>query len=35
LGTFPDGTVRVSVGFLTTREDMLQAAAALNEVTEG
>ena len=34
LGTFPDGGVRVSVGILTTRDDMLQAAAALNEVAE-
>jgi cysteine desulfurase/selenocysteine lyase len=33
LGTFPDGAVRISVGFLTTHEDVLQAAAALNEVT--
>ncbi len=34
LGTFPDGTVRVSVGLLNTREEMQQAAAALNEVAE-
>jgi cysteine desulfurase/selenocysteine lyase len=33
LGTFPDGTVRVSVCLLNTREEMQQAAAALNEVT--
>jgi selenocysteine lyase/cysteine desulfurase len=32
LGTFPDGAVRVSVGFLTTRQDVVQAAAALNEI---
>jgi cysteine desulfurase family protein len=35
LGTFPDGAVRVSVGRLTSREDVLQAAAALNEITDG
>jgi cysteine desulfurase / selenocysteine lyase len=35
LGTFPEGTVRVSVSALTTRDDMLQAAAALNEVSQG
>ncbi|HJW75173.1 MAG TPA: aminotransferase class V-fold PLP-dependent enzyme [Thermoleophilia bacterium] len=34
LGTFPEGTVRVSVGLLNTRDEMLQAAAALNEVAE-
>jgi len=33
LGTFPEGTVRLSVGFLTTMEDMQQAAAALDEIT--
>jgi selenocysteine lyase/cysteine desulfurase len=33
LGSFPDGTVRFSVGFLTTVEDVKQAAAALNEIT--
>jgi len=32
LGTFPQGTVRLSVGFLTTMEDMRQAAAALDEI---
>jgi cysteine desulfurase family protein len=32
LGTFPEGTVRLSVGFLTTTEDMRQAAAALDEI---
>jgi cysteine desulfurase / selenocysteine lyase len=35
LGTFPDGAVRVSVGLLTTAEDVLGAAAALNEITDG
>jgi cysteine desulfurase / selenocysteine lyase len=35
LGTFPDGAVRVSVGLLTTPGDMLGAAAALNEITDG
>jgi cysteine desulfurase family protein len=35
LGTFPDGAVRISVGRLTTAEDVLQAAAALNEITDG
>ena len=35
LGTFPDGTVRISVGRLTTAEDVLQAATALNEITDG
>jgi len=34
IGTFPFGTVRASVGLLNTRDEMLQAAAALNEVTE-
>jgi selenocysteine lyase/cysteine desulfurase len=34
LSTFPEGTVRVSVGLLNTHKEMLQAAAALNEVTE-
>ncbi len=32
LGTFPDGTVRFSVGFLTTKEEMRGAAAALDEI---
>jgi cysteine desulfurase / selenocysteine lyase len=32
LGTFPDGLVRFSVGFLTTVDDVRQAAAALNEI---
>jgi len=32
LGTFPQGTVRLSAGFLTTREDMQQAAAAFDEI---
>jgi len=32
LGTFPQGTVRVSVGFLNTETEMEQAAAALDEV---
>ncbi|HYS77402.1 MAG TPA: aminotransferase class V-fold PLP-dependent enzyme [Candidatus Dormibacteraeota bacterium] len=33
LGTFPQGTVRLSVGILTTDDDMRQAAAALDEIT--
>ena len=32
LGTFPDGTVRLSVGILTTPEDMRNAAAAFDEI---
>ncbi len=32
-GTFPQGTVRLSVGLQTTVDDMQQAAAALDEVT--
>jgi len=32
LGTFPQGTVRLSVGILTTGEEMRRAAAALDEV---
>jgi cysteine desulfurase / selenocysteine lyase len=32
LGTFPDGLVRVSTGFLTTTEDVRQAAAAFDEI---
>jgi selenocysteine lyase/cysteine desulfurase len=32
LGTFPQGTVRLSVGILTTTEEMRQAAAALDEI---
>lgn len=32
LGTFPDGTVRISVGLHTTEDDMQAAAAALSEV---
>jgi cysteine desulfurase family protein len=35
MGTFPEGTARLSVGLLTTRDEMLQAAAALNELAEG
>ncbi len=34
LATFPEGTVRVSVGLLNTDEEMKMAAAALNQVTE-
>ncbi len=34
-GTFPQGTVRLSVGMQTTVEDMLQAAAAFDEVASG
>jgi len=33
LGTFPQGTVRLSVGILTTADDMRQAAVALDEIT--
>lgn len=33
LGTSPDGAVRASVGFLTTEDDVLRAAAALNELS--
>lgn len=33
LGTFPQGTVRLSPGPSTTHEDMQAAAAALNEIT--
>ncbi len=32
LGTFPEGLVRFSVGFLTTVDDVRHAAAALNEI---
>jgi selenocysteine lyase/cysteine desulfurase len=32
LGTFPEGFVRFSVGMLTTVDDVLQAASALNEI---
>jgi cysteine desulfurase family protein len=32
LGTFPKGTVRISPGLLTTEDEMLAAAAALDEV---
>jgi selenocysteine lyase/cysteine desulfurase len=35
LGTFPEGFVRFSVGFLTTVDDVRQAAAALDEITLG
>jgi cysteine desulfurase / selenocysteine lyase len=35
LGTFPEGIVRLSVGILTTAEDMRQAASALNEIALG
>jgi cysteine desulfurase / selenocysteine lyase len=35
LGTFPEGIVRLSVGILTTAEDMKQAAAALDEIVSG
>jgi len=34
LGTFPDGTVRISVGWQTTEEDMKAAASAFNEISE-
>jgi len=33
LGTFPDGTVRLSAGFLTTADDMRRAAAAFDEIS--
>jgi cysteine desulfurase family protein len=33
LGTFPDGATRLSVGFLSSTDDVLAAAAALNELT--
>ena len=33
LGTFPQGTVRLSVGILTTADDMRQAASAWDEIT--
>jgi selenocysteine lyase/cysteine desulfurase len=33
LGTFPQGTVRLSAGILTTAEQMRQAAAAFDELT--
>jgi cysteine desulfurase family protein len=32
LGTYPDGTVRLSVGYLNTAEDVSLAADALNEI---
>ncbi len=32
LGTFPNGTVRLSVGLLTTAEEMREAAAAFDEI---
>jgi selenocysteine lyase/cysteine desulfurase len=35
LGSYPDGTVRFSVGLLTTADDVKQAASALNEITAG
>lgn len=35
LGTFPHGTVRVSPGLLSSRDDMLRAASALNELAAG
>jgi cysteine desulfurase / selenocysteine lyase len=35
LGTFPDGLVRFSVGFLTTVDDVRQAASALDEIVSG
>ena len=34
LGTFPQGTVRLSAGILTTADDMRQAAAAIDEISE-
>ena len=35
LGTFPEGFVRLSVGILTTVEEMRQAASALDEILLG
>lgn len=35
LGTFPHGAVRVSPGLLSSGDDMLQAASALNELSAG
>jgi cysteine desulfurase family protein len=35
LGTFPQGTVRLSVGLLTTEDDMQRAAVAFNEIAAG
>jgi cysteine desulfurase / selenocysteine lyase len=35
LGTFPNGTVRLSVGLLTTAEEMREAAAAFDELAGG
>jgi cysteine desulfurase family protein len=32
LGTFPDGAVRLSVGYLTTADEVARAAEALNEI---
>lgn len=34
LGTFPEGFVRFSVGFLTTADDVRQAASALDQIAE-
>jgi len=33
LGTFPNGTVRLSAGILTTADDMRKAAAAFDEIS--
>ncbi len=35
LGTYPQGTVRLSVGILTTADDMRRAAAAYDDITAG
>jgi selenocysteine lyase/cysteine desulfurase len=35
LNTFPQGTVRISVGFLTRAEEMIEAANAFDEILEG
>jgi cysteine desulfurase family protein len=35
LGTFPQGTVRLSAGILTTADDMRRAAAAFDEISAG
>ena len=34
LGTFPGGTVRFSLGFASTEDDVLAAAAAIRELSQ-
>lgn len=34
LGTFPDGTIRLSMGYFNTREDIETAVAAIREIAE-